>query len=69
MTSTLFELFWGQQLLCDLGVCLHVHLVLSYDNVSAIYLSHNPVFHGWIKHIEVDFHLIRESVVAKTLCA
>lgn len=32
------------------------------DNLGATYLSANPVFHGRTKHIEMDFHFVRERV-------
>lgn len=32
------------------------------DNVSEVYLAHNPVLHLKVKHVEIDFHFIREKV-------
>jgi hypothetical protein len=32
------------------------------DNVSAVYLSTNPVQHQRTKHIEIDLHFVRERV-------
>lgn len=49
---------------------LHVSVDIStlwYDNLSAIALAHNPVFHARTKHIEVDYHFVRERVAAKKL--
>ena len=37
------------------------------DNIGATYLSANPVFHARMKHIEVDFHFVRELVAARRL--
>ena len=37
------------------------------DNIGATYLSTNPVFHASMKHIEVDFHFVRELVAARRL--
>jgi len=35
--------------------------------LGATYLSANPVFHGRAKHIEIDFHFVRERVISKQL--
>ena len=38
------------------------NLVGFCDNVSAVYLAHNPVQHRRTKHIELDIHFVREKV-------
>ena len=42
-------------------------IVIWCDNVSSIALSAYPVFHSCTKHIEVDFHYVREKVLCKDL--
>jgi hypothetical protein len=37
------------------------------DNLGATYLSANPFFHARAKHIEIDFHFVRERVLRKLL--
>jgi hypothetical protein len=36
--------------------------VVYCDNVSAVYLSTNPVQHQRTKHVEIDLHFVRERV-------
>jgi hypothetical protein len=35
----------------------------TFDNVSAAYLSTNPVQHQRTNHVEIDLHLVHERVV------
>jgi histone deacetylase 1/2 len=61
------ELIWVEALLNELGVRQDSPPVLWCDNIGATYLSSNPVFHARTKHIEVDFHFVRERVAQKRL--
>ena len=54
-------------MLAELGVKEHEAPVLWCDNLGATYLSANPVFHARAKHIEIDFHFVRERVARKQL--
>ena len=63
LASGAAELAWIRQVLCDLGLFLPSAPLIWCDNTSALALASNPVFHGCIKHIEVDYHFIRERVV------
>ncbi|XP_028118057.1 uncharacterized protein LOC114315643 [Camellia sinensis] len=60
------ELSWLRMLFVELHVSVAVP-TLWCDNLSAIALAHNPVFHARTKHIEVDYHFVREKVAAKKL--
>jgi hypothetical protein len=58
------EASWLRQLLQELHQPVQ-HTTLVYcDNVSAVYLSSNPVQHQRTKHIEIDLHFVRERVAA-----
>ena len=37
------------------------------DNLGATYLTANPMFHARTKHIEIDFHFVKEQVARKAL--
>jgi hypothetical protein len=56
---------WVQTLLNELGVAHPRTASLWCDNLAAIYLSANLVFHARTKHIEVDYHFVREHVAQK----
>jgi hypothetical protein len=51
----------------DIGISLPSIPLLWYDNVSAIALASNLVFHARTKHIEVDYHFVREKVVNRDI--
>jgi histone deacetylase 1/2 len=61
------EIIWVQSLLAKLGIKLFQKPCLWCDNLGATYLSANPVFHARAKHIEIDFHFVRERVMKKQL--
>ena len=61
------EAIWIQSVLKELGVFLSQPPVLWCDNIGATYLSANPFFHARTKHIEVDFHFVREKVALGAL--
>ena len=61
------ELIWVETLLIELGVRLKEKPSLWCDNLGATYLSANPVFHARTKHIEIDFHFVRERVANNLL--
>jgi hypothetical protein len=53
---------WLRQLLQELHAPLTKSTLVYYDNVSAVYLSTNPIRHKRMKHIEIDLHFVREHV-------
>jgi hypothetical protein len=67
LASATAEVFWIRTVLKDLGVFLLDPPLLWCDNLSAIALASNPVFHARTKHIEVDYHFIREKVVRRDI--
>jgi histone deacetylase 1/2 len=61
------EATWLQSLLKELRIAQPRPPVLWCDNLGATYLTANPVFHARTKHIEVDFHFVREKVALGAL--
>jgi hypothetical protein len=61
------KLYWLQMLFKELCILLLSALVIWCDNVSALTLASNSVYHARTKHIEVDYHFIREKVVNKDI--
>jgi hypothetical protein len=58
------EASWLRQLLHELHSPLQRATLVYCDNVSAVYLSTNPVQHQRTKHVEIDLHFVRERVAA-----
>jgi hypothetical protein len=46
----------------ELGISHTTPARLWCDNLGATYLSANPTFHARMKHVEVDYHFVRERV-------
>jgi hypothetical protein len=57
------EVMWIQILLKEIGIPCPSQARLWCDNLGAKYLASNPVFHERVKHIEIDYHFVRERVV------
>ncbi|KAK1422289.1 hypothetical protein QVD17_25292 [Tagetes erecta] len=61
-TAAACQALWLQRLLTELTGWKQERINLYVDNVSAIALMKNPVFHGRSKHIDIRYHFIRECV-------
>ncbi|CAM8919422.1 unnamed protein product [Rhodiola kirilowii] len=55
---TATELIWIQQLLLELKALLTPPHIILCDNLSATYMSANPVFHHRSKHIKIDYYFV-----------
>jgi hypothetical protein len=67
MSLVVADLFWLRMLLRELRISLPSPPTLWCDNAGAIALASNLVFHARTKHIEVDFHFIREKVTNRDI--
>ncbi|KAF5471135.1 hypothetical protein F2P56_011598, partial [Juglans regia] len=61
------EVIWLQSFLQELGIFLAHNPILYSDNIGATYLTSNPVFHACTKHVEIDYHFVREKVHQRVL--
>jgi hypothetical protein len=61
------KVMWISSLLAELGVTQQRAPVLWCDNLGATYLMANLVFHARTKHIEIEFHFMRERVAEEAL--
>nr|GEV46142.1 ribonuclease H-like domain-containing protein [Tanacetum cinerariifolium] len=62
VANAVTETCWIRNLLRELHTPLSSATIVYCDNVSAVYLSSNPVQHQRTKHIEIDIHFVRDLV-------
>lgn len=62
VAHTVAECCWLLQLLQELHHPLYSATVVYYDNISAMYMSSNPVQHHRTKNIEINIHFIHKKV-------
>ncbi|KAJ8756354.1 hypothetical protein K2173_025166 [Erythroxylum novogranatense] len=55
------EIMWLQSLLSEIAHNVSSPIVVWCDNLGAAFLSLNPVFKPRTKHIECDYHFVREQ--------
>jgi hypothetical protein len=58
MANTTAEIMWVQFVLHELEGPGPRSAQLWCDNMGAKYLALNPIFHGRMKHAEVDYHFV-----------
>ncbi|XP_019197569.1 PREDICTED: uncharacterized protein LOC109191379 [Ipomoea nil] len=56
------EVTWVMSLLRELGLQSSTPATLWCDNLGATYMCANPVFHARTKHVEIDYHFVRDKV-------
>ncbi|XP_011078646.1 uncharacterized protein LOC105162338 [Sesamum indicum] len=59
MAATTCELQWISYLLKDFGVSVTLPIPFHCDNQAAIHIMANPVFHKRTKHLDIDYHIVR----------
>src|SRR5436305_11119143 len=56
------EIIWIQRLLSDIGREAENQDLIKDDNQGAIALRHHPQYHARTKHIDIQYHFVRECV-------
>jgi hypothetical protein len=64
---TTTKLFWLRMLFKELNIFLPTPHVFWCDNVGALALASNLVFHTRTKHIEVAYHFVHEKVLNRDI--
>ena len=65
--SATCEAMWMRRLLEELGFPQQKKIVVLSENQSCIAIAKNPVFHARTKHIEIQYHFVRENVLDGTI--
>jgi hypothetical protein len=61
------DIMWVQAVLQELRIPCPSSAQLWCDDLGEKYLSSNPIFHGRMKHVEIDYHFVRDRVIKKLL--
>ena len=67
MAATTSESLCLHGLFSSLGVYHPQPTSLFCDNQATLHIAANPVFHERTKHIEIDYHFVREQLQAGTI--
>jgi hypothetical protein len=57
------ELYWLRMLFHEIKIPLSTAPIIWCDNVNALSLATNLVYHARTKHIEVDYHYVKEKIL------
>ncbi|GKB81887.1 ribonuclease H-like domain-containing protein [Tanacetum coccineum] len=68
VANAIAETDWLRNLLLELHTPLQTATLVYCDNLSAIYLSANPVQHQRTKNIKIDIHFVRDMVTQGYVC-
>ena len=62
LTNATCEAIWLRRILADLEEAQSGSTCINCDNHSAIKLAHNPIYHARTKHVELQYHFVREKI-------
>jgi len=67
LVNGIAEVLWLRYLLTNLCFSPNYITTIWCDNLGVTYLSANLIFHTWTKHVEVDYHFVRDWVAKKEI--
>ena len=67
MAVATYEVVWILYLLKDMQVRNDREALLFCDSQAVLYVGSNLVFHERTKHIEIDYHVVSDKVLAKVI--
>ena len=67
MTVVTCEIVWILYCLNEFGIDHKGEALLFCDSQSALHIGSNLVFHERTKHIEIDYHVVRDKVLARVI--
>jgi hypothetical protein len=67
LAITTAEVYWFRMLFRELKIPLSTAPTIWCDNTGTLALASNPIYLARTKHIEVDYHFVREEVINKDI--
>ena len=67
LVNKTFKVLLLKYLLIDLQITLTFVATIWCDNLGVTYLSANPILHTFTKHVEANFHFLRDRVAKKDI--
>ena len=62
IAQSICEIMWICQLLMEVGIETSIPATLWCHNQAAMHIASNLVFHERTKHIEINYHFVREKI-------
>jgi len=59
------EATWLQALLNEIGMAENTTTIILCDNQICIKIVNNPIFHARIKHLEIQYHFVKEILILR----
>jgi hypothetical protein len=67
MVDAAAEIMWVQAVFDELRIPCPLGARLWCDNMGAKYLASTPIFYGRMKHVDIDYHFVRDRVMKRLL--